>query len=242
MTQRAEDLERITTRFPQRAGWYEGETHFGKAGAYAPTGWFTYLLGENSDFPNQVLRDTYDGICRRLERAERSCPTGEVDVSQAATWDVHHWQNINPVIPEGLIQMAMGTPAAMYHGGLLHASVRYFDPQEGRPGLPAHVAALVKAVTPDSITLALANTDPLEKHAVLIQAGTFGEHQFTELTLDMEEDTQRSFEVNHPYLTVILGPSCQTDLKLGLRRFVHTPSYRQPPGIASEGGPSLRSE
>ena len=53
---------------------------------------------------------------------------------------MHHWQDLNPVIPEGLVQMTMGTPAAVYHGGLLHAGVRYFDPKRRRPGLPEHIA------------------------------------------------------------------------------------------------------
>jgi hypothetical protein len=233
MTQHEEDLERIKTRFPNREEWHGGDPRFGKAGSYSPTAWFAYLMGEHPNFPTDVLRDTYIGICQRLERAatdskaERSCLTGNValSMSQAASWDVHHWQNINPVIPEGLIQMAMGTPAAVYHGGLLHARVRYFDPQCHRPGLPAHVAALVEAIRPDNITLTLVNTDPLKKHTVLIQAGTFGEHQFTDLTLNSGEH----IEINEKYLQVILGPSAQTRLKIGMQRFAHTPSYQLPP-------------
>jgi hypothetical protein len=229
MTQRAEDLERIKTRFPHREGWYSETPHFGKAGSYAPTAWLAYVMGENPDFPDNVLQDTYDGIGQRLRRAEQSCPTGVVDVNQAATWDVHHWQNINPVIPEGLIQMAMGSPAAVYHGGLLHARVRYFDPQRDRPGLPEHVAALVEAIEPESMTLKLVNTDPLEKHAVLIQAGTFGEHKFTTLTLNANREAKSPIKVNDKYLHVLLGPSAQADLQIGMRRFAYTPSYRTPP-------------
>ena len=75
-----------------------------------PGGWFAYTRDENPGYPDKVLEDTYTGICNRLERIEH-------DGTDVDTWDVHHWQNLNPVIPEGLIQMAMGTPAAVYHGG-----------------------------------------------------------------------------------------------------------------------------
>ncbi len=96
-------------------------------------------------------------------------------------WDVHHWQDLNPVVPEGLVQMAMGTPAAIYHGGLLHASVRYFDPSHQRPGLPTDVAALVGEFTVDGLTLSLVNTNSLQAREVLVQAGGYGEHRFVDV-------------------------------------------------------------
>ena len=229
MSQSPDDWARIEERFPYREGW-RGEPRFAKAGSYAPLGWFAYAVeGKNSDFPDQVLADTYAGICQRLESIDND---GE-DVEQ---WDVHHWQNLNPVIPEGLVQMAMGTPAAVYHGGLLHASVRYFDPQRRRPGLPQHVAALVERVAPGGITLTLVNTDPLAGHDVLVQAGTFGEHAFTEARLEGAPATEpEPIAVDGRYLQVRLGPSAQARLHLGLRRFAYPPSYAFPPFDRQEG-------
>jgi hypothetical protein len=187
-----------------------------------PGGWFSYMQGKNPGYPDKVLEDTYTGMCSRLERIER-------DSADVETWDVHHWQNLNPVIPEGLIQMAMGTPAAVYHGGLLHASVRYFDPQGRRPGLPEHVAALGSKVTPEGIDLELVNTDPLASREVLVQGGMFGEHEFTTATLQDAPSADQDISVNAKYLRVCLGPSSHALLHLGLKRFAHLPSYAFPP-------------
>jgi hypothetical protein len=222
LSQSEEDRARLQMRFPDRQAWRENPGFF-KAGKYLPLNWFAYAVeGTNPEFPDRILDDTYTGICKRLEMIEQ-------DGDDVEEWDVHHWQNRNPVIPEGLIQMTMGTPAAVYHGGLLHASVRYFDPRRRRPGLPPHVAALVERVTPDGITLTLVNTDPLQNHEVLVQAGTFGEHAFTNVELkDATDSTDQRVVINGKYRQVSLGPSVQAHLQLGMRRFAHQPSYDFP--------------
>ena len=140
--------------------------------------------------------------------------------------DVHHWQEINPVIPEGLMQMAMGTPTAVYHGGMVHAAVRYFDPEARRPGLPPHVAALVDEVETDHIRVHLVNTDILQEREVLLQAGGCAEHEFTELRIE-DADTPPA-AVNARHVRVRLGPAAQTRLRIGLKRLAHTPTYARP--------------
>ena len=64
------------------------------------------------------------------------------DDGDPETWDVHHWQQINPVHTEALLQLTCGGPQIIYHGGLLHVRLRYYDTDEARPGLPADVARL----------------------------------------------------------------------------------------------------
>jgi hypothetical protein len=153
----------------------------------------------------------------------------EGDTDDVESWDVHHWQNLNPVIPEGLIQMAMGTPAAVYHGGLLHASVRYFDPLRQRPGLPERVAALVESIAPEGIDLVLVNTDPLQSREVLVQAGAFGEHVLRGATLRDASAGEQHVPVAGRHLSVVLGPSAQARLRLEVERFAAQPSYDYPP-------------
>jgi hypothetical protein len=222
LSQSEEDRARLQARFPNRQALQEDPGFF-KAGKYSPLSWFAYAVeGTNPDFPDRVLDDTYEGICRRLEMIEQ-------DDDDVENWDVHHWQNRNPVIPEGLIQMTMGTPAAVYHGGLLHASVRYFDPRRRRPGLPPHVAALVEKVTSDGILLTLVNTDPLETRDVVVQAGAFGEHAFTQVEpKDATDATGQRVVINAKHLRVSLGPSAQARLELGILRLAHRPSYDFP--------------
>lgn len=216
---RPDDLARLHERFPNRQQWYTRPPGFGKSGHFGPERWFGYIAGENPDFPNQILEDTYTCMQQRLDKIDKD------DWENMENWDVHHWQDLNPVVPEGLIQMAMGTPAAVYHGGLLHASVRYFDPEADRPGLPEHVAALVESITPGGITLNLVNIDPLGGHEVIVQAGGFGEHNFTSAkVLNTERDDIPS-EVNGRYLHVSLGPWTQVKLQLGMDRYVNKPTY-----------------
>lgn len=215
-SRRPEDLARLQERCPGWEKWRSTPAFF-KGGGHSPNAWFAYVMGQNPDFPEAVLDATYQGICHRLEQIAN-------DRGDPANWDVHHWQNLNPVLPEGIVQMAMGTPGAVYHGGLLHASVRYFDPERRRPGLPLHVAALVDQVTPEKIGLILVNADPSAGHEVVVQAGAFGEHQF-----GLAEVEGRSVEIASPHLRIALGPSAQMRLQLELQRYVHRPTFAFPP-------------
>jgi hypothetical protein len=222
MSRSEEDRARIWERFPDRSGWYSGAPRFGKSGHVWPEPWFGYVTGENPDFPDQVLDDTYSGMQQRLARIEAD------DWDAVETWDVHHWQDRNPVVPEGLVQMAMGTPAAIYHGGLLHASVRYFDPQGRRPGLPEGVAALVERITPEGIVLTLVNTDALAPRDVLVQAGAFGEHRFTAVRPEGADPDVAPIAIDAKVFRVRLGPWAQARLHVAMERFVGVPSYAYP--------------
>jgi hypothetical protein len=220
MTRDPDDLARIQERYPDREAWYATPPHFGKSGHFWPERWFGHMLGENPDFVDQILDDTYRCMQQRLDKIEND------DWENMENWDVHHWQDLNPVVPEGLMQMAMGTPAAIYHGGLQHASVRYFDPLCLRPGLPEDVAAYVEAITSEGVTLSLVNTNPLEGREVWVQAGGFGEHQFTSVRTDAVGAD--GVPVNHRILAVDLGPWAQTRLTLGMDRYVNRPTYDFP--------------
>jgi hypothetical protein len=116
----------------------------------------------------------------------------------------------------------------VYHGGLLHASVRYFDPCQRRPGLPEHVAALVEKVTPDGIRLTLVNTDPLNEREVMVQAGAFGEHSFGSVR-HADAPEAAPIAVDDKYLCVRLGPWAQARLDVDVTRFQNLPSYAFPP-------------
>ena len=198
----------------------------GKAGSFSIHEWFEYTLGRNPDFPERALEITYAEMRRRLDRID-SESLDWTTWNDGPDWqDVHHWQNINPVIPEGLMQMAMGTPTAVYHGGMVHAAVRYFDPVAKRPGLPPHVAALVDEVETDHIHVHLVNTDIVESKEVLLQAGGVSEHEFTEVRRDDGEAAPVA--VNGRHLRVRLGPASQARLRIGLKRLAHRPTYARP--------------
>ncbi len=216
-------VERIRTEEDWNAAkTYTSKGYFGNHGA-----WFNYIQGNNPDYPVHVLRENYDFIRKQTEamRAEQGDP---------GTWDVHHWQIRTPMILEGLLQTTLGAPIHIYHGGLLYARVRYYDAQGERPGLPEGVAALVEELAADYVKLQLVNVNPLHGREVIIQAGTFGEHQFEAVEmLDEEGRVLQVSPVTGKWISVKLAPGACARLKLTMKRYVNRPSY-ETPWIAAE--------
>ena len=178
--------------------------------------WISFLQGKNPEFPVRILRQNYAETLRRLQLIRNDRTT--VDEQ-----DVHHWQALNPVITEGLVQLTLGGPGYIYHGGLLHTRVRYFDPSRRRAGLPRDVAALVAKIDSAGITLTLVNLHPSEKREVIVQAGAYGEHRFTSVAHAGKREM-----IPHKHLNVRLEPGSVGTLEIGMRRFVNVPSYAAP--------------
>lgn len=182
--------------------------------------WYCYLDGRHPDYPRRILEEQYAEVLRRMDKIRN-------DHSDPETWDVHHWQNVNPVHTEGLIQLTCGGPQIIYHGGLLHVRLRYFDALARRPGLPEDVAALVSALDADSTTVQLVNTSPLHERRLILQAGAFGEHTFTYAD-DLDEGEASRTVVDDKHLALTLPPGRSVRLQLGVERYSNTPSYAQP--------------
>ena len=177
--------------------------------------WTRYLVGDCPDYPERVMQANYSEVCRRLDRVIH-------DEQDLTKMDVHHWQQVNPVVTEGLEHLTTGGPQTIYWGGMAQGRVRYFDPLQQRPGLPPDVAALVTGLGPESVSLSLVNLSVHAERAVVIGAGSFGEHRFTQVEGD------DPVQVDGPYVQVDLKPGSQIDLALGMQRFCHTPSYAFP--------------
>ncbi len=175
--------------------------------------WLGFVEGRNPDYPVEVLKATYAESLRRLEVIRR-------DRTDPAARDVHHWQQRNPVVLEGLVQTMLGGPNHVYHGGLLHCRLFYFDPARKRPGLPPDVAALVDKVAADSVSVLLVNLHANEPRDVVLQAGAFGEHRFT-----LARHKHQTVPVNANRFQVRLGPGTVGRLELGMKRYAQPPSY-----------------
>ena len=221
LTQNRDDLARIE-RFRGQRSWDRAqETGWGdEANAAA---WYRFVSGYAPDFPAQVLQATYRHSARRLEmvRNESLDPTDWPPVSRWEN-DVHHWLNRNPVSCEGLVQTILGAPMPIYHGGLLHAPVSYYDEEAGRPGLPAHVAALVEQVDAAGVLLHLVNLNPLRSAVLVVRAGNFGEHIFSGVT-DLAGGGKR--ELGSAGLRVELGPAASLRAHIDVQRFARQPRY-----------------
>jgi len=214
------DAERLD-RFPERrTGWREVLPGRGKGDDIHIAPYYTYLKGEHPDYPQQILEAQWMEIAQRMDRMRH-------DDGDPEQWDIHHWQEINPVHTEALIQLTCGGPQIIYHGGLLHVRLRYFDAEARRPGLPPDVGALVRAMDAGSIDVTLANVNPLHERRLIVQAGAFGEHRFTDAT-DLSAESRAPVPVGDRHVSVILPPGRSIDLRLGMQRYVNPPTYEQP--------------
>lgn len=217
--------------------WNSVLSFHGKEDAGHEKPWLRFLAGENPAYPEEILRAAYHQVCRRLAMVRED----EADLTRVS---IHHWQQRNPITTEALIQLTLGAPQLIYNGGLLHCQIRYFDAQHRRPGLPQDVAALVESVAQDEVVVQLINLNPQHGRSVIIQAGGFGEHRFTDvgyarLTSDYPgagttyaappiKTAPAQMTVNGSLLTINMDPGSQIRLRLGMERFVNAPSYSQP--------------
>ncbi|MCH2373318.1 MAG: hypothetical protein MK538_03990, partial [Planctomycetes bacterium] len=101
--------------------------------------------------------------------------------------------------------------------------LRYFDPIARRAGIPEDIAALVSQMTADETTVTLVNVSQLKTRTVVVQAGSYAQHEFLEVTVGGE-----TMAVNSPCINVRLLPGAGTELKLKLRRFAHQPTTTFP--------------
>ncbi len=213
----AEQDHRRLAQFPERATrWPEVLPGRGKGDDIHFAPWYCYLQGELPDYPQRILEAQWAEVARRLALVR-------ADDGDPEEWDVHHWQDRNPVHTEGLLQLTCGGPQIIYHGGLLHLRLRYYDAEARRPGLPPDVGALVSEIGPEHVRVTLCNTSPLDERRLLIQAGAFGEHRFTEVEAEGERR-----QVDGGTLRVTLAPGSSAELRLGMRRFAQRPTYSRP--------------
>ena len=181
---------------------------------------FQYHDGKFPDWPEKAMTVELEGAIASLEavRAESRVKAQIIADNRSIP---------NPVRTEVLTQMMFGAPGTVYNGGLLRATVRYFDPDRARPGLPLDVAALVDELKPDRSGILLVNLSRHETRKLIVQAGAFGEHQFTEVRYANGKGEHR-VPLDGKYFAVELPPSTSIRVGVGLRRFANDPSYAFP--------------
>jgi len=78
-------------------------------------------------------------------------------------------------------------------------------------------------LTAESVGVQFVNTSRQETRNLIVQAGAFGEHQFTQLRCD-----QQTIPLDGKYFAVELPPSTAIRVDAGLRRYANKPSYAFP--------------
>ncbi len=177
--------------------------------------WLVYLDGEYAEFPERIMEASHAHVQYRLDEMRE-----EAFNPHDLTED--YLRNRNPIVHKGLLQLSMGAPQPVYYGGLVHAQVRHFDPDRGRPGLPPGVSALVTGITAEGIDLTLVNVGGRDR-AVVVQAGAYGEHEFTAIHAAGESD-----EPGTNAIRVRVDAGSRVDLSANIERFYREPSYAFP--------------
>ncbi|MBX2921687.1 MAG: hypothetical protein KF746_05775 [Chitinophagaceae bacterium] len=186
-----------------------------------------YYAGKNPDWPLESLKADYKEVIKRMHFMRNDTR----DIYKINGDDLYP---NNPVITKALVQTTMGTPQTIYNGGLLRATLRYFDADKKQPGLPKDVAALVEGLEENRTVVHLVNLSITESRRVILQAGAFGEHAFSSVSYQRQKENENNepevvkSDVNSAYFVVALPPSTSIKLDIGMRRFVHQPSYAFP--------------
>ena len=178
--------------------------------------WIDYLHGNNPDHPTRTLRSALSAIRGKMENVRNDTSSTDTRLSDDPL-------PYNPATTvNALIQLQLGGLAPR-HGEPLHCRVRYFDPENRRPGLPADVAALVESLSADGVVLSLVNVNQTEYRDLIIQSGAYAEHQI----ISVEVDGNTS-DLDASWMSIRLGPGCGARLTLKTERYVNPPTFAFP--------------
>jgi hypothetical protein len=220
-----QDLERLRrTRNYQNHNWERILDRYEKNQGGNEAAWVSYLNGEYPGYPEQILQHNLSQVYRRLAFLRQ-------DTQDPKTYGDYYLQVRNPITVEGLAQLTMGSPLPVYNGGHLMATIRVFDRSLLRPGLPQEVGALVQEIHADRTVIKLVNLSAVHTRELVLQAGAYGEHQFT----DLKEITESQGEgrgdpqiVGSNWFELDLPPGAEITLEIGLKRFVNDPAFAFP--------------
>lgn len=178
-------------------------------------GWIGYLEGEDPQYPAKALRGDLERIRTQMVRVRTDPTTPDTRLAD-------YPMMFNPVTTEALVNLTTG---GYLTGNIwtMHCRARYFDPVKRRSGLPEDVGALVEKLSATETVLTLVNTNQTDERMVEVQAGGYGEHRWTAVTIDGKRTP-----VNSPVLTVRLEAGAGARLALETQRYVNDPTLAQP--------------
>lgn len=199
--------------------------------------WYEFITGAFPEYPQRALKENLalvdqqlarlrskDGDPRTWDTVEQINGYPDSLSMQIDGYAIHAWMEFCPVYFESLVQLQWGAPMHISHGGFQHATLRYYNAATERPGLPEGVSALVHDISPTSAQVTFVN-DSDSTQQIVIQAGAFQEHGFTSVS---NQGTTTPVDSLSPWVQVGLEPGSHVLLELGMKRYVHQPSYETP--------------
>ncbi len=179
--------------------------------------WIRYLDGDNPNYPIQALQADLSAVQARLDAMRKD---DSIDYERPSDYT----QRFNPAVTNSLVELALGGNPPGRAGNVLHARLFYYDPARKRAGLPEQVAALVDAIEPSSVRVRLVNLDTVQERRVIVQAGAYGEHRFTDVRTG-----DASLRVGGDRFEVLLEPGAGGILEIGMDLFANQPAFRPLP-------------
>jgi len=215
--------------------------------------WFQFVQGHLPNYPVEILQANLELIKIQLRKMRSN--TGNPrnwDSYDPATADevvgldlrvpgynIHAWQEFNPVYFEGLGQMVFGGPMHISHGGLQHGKVRFFDGKLKRPGLPPDVAVIVDGMDATTLSMQVANIGA-DAQELFIQAGTFAEHRFESVVITGADGAVTEMAIGDKWFALDLVGGAVASLKFVISRYVNDPSYETPWSARSDWDPIIK--
>ena len=179
--------------------------------------WGAYLSGDASDYPVTALSGELEALRDAMQRMREDTTTPDTRLSES----------MNAMNPGAciwrLVELMLGGLPSRHIGAAWHTRVRYFDLDRGRAGIPEDVASLVDSMSDDEVTVTLVNLSPVRRHALVLQAGAYAEHQFTAVQAD-----GTTTPLDEPAITVHLAPGAGARLTLKMNRYANQPTHAFP--------------
>ena len=182
----------------------------------AKQGWIGFLEGTDPDYPVKALQADLGRVRRKMQQIRNDPTTPDTRLAD-------YLLELNPAATDALTNLTLGGYFANGRIWSLHSRFRYFDPTERRAGLPKDVAALVEKLGPDFATVTLVNTNPVEARTMVVQAGSYGEHQFESAKIG-----ESSTPIGAPFVTVRLEPGAGSRVEFRMTRYKNAPTVAFP--------------
>jgi hypothetical protein len=174
--------------------------------------WLDFLDGRDPGYPERALRTDFGTIRGKVVGMRRDPTTPDTRLADDP-------MAFNPATVGTLIHLMLGGIHPGHRGAVLHCRLRYFDPEARRSGLPEDVAALVDSLTADAVAVTLVNLNASQARRVIVQAGGYGEHQFTSV-----ESSGSTHSLDCRRLAVHLAPGSGGRLVFHMKRYVNQPT------------------
>lgn len=178
-------------------------------------GWLAYIEGKDPDYPEKALQAEFAQLRRKVQQVHADDTTPDTRLAD-------YLMGFSSLQTHALTNLMTG---GYLTGNIwtLHSRLRYFDPVKRRSGVPEGVSALVDNLADDSVAVTLVNVDQTRAHPVIVQAGGYGEHQFTSVSIN-----GKTTQTDSPVLNVHLEPGSGARIVFKMKRYTNRPTLAQP--------------